>query len=91
MSDTIYLVANGDLRISANRNCWEAQRKAEQAVMEAIRREGFSIQRAHSYDEERRHGFIDSQKYGMEVFQSIPPALSASPMESNRFGRMFGL
>jgi L-fucose isomerase, C-terminal domain len=73
MTDIIYLVANGDLRMSANRNCWEAQQKAEQAIMEAIRREGFQIQRAHPYDEQRRHGFIDSQKYGNQVFRSIPP------------------
>ena len=73
MSDLIYLVANGDLRLSANRNCWEAQQKAEQAIMEAIRREGRRIERAHPYDEERRHGFIDSQKHGNQVFRNIPP------------------
>jgi hypothetical protein len=73
MSELIYLVANGDLRLSANRNCWEAQQKAEQAIMEAIRREGRQIQRAHPYDEERRHGFIDSQKHGNQVFRNIPP------------------
>ena len=64
MSDLIYLVANGDLRLSANRNCWDAQQKAEHAIMEAIRREGRQIERAHPYDEARGHGFIDSQKYG---------------------------
>ena len=36
MSDMIYLVANGDLRMSANRNCWAAQQSAEEAIMEAI-------------------------------------------------------
>jgi hypothetical protein len=73
MSDLIYLVANGDLRLSANRDCWDAQQKVEQAIMEAIRREGRQIERAHPYDEERRHGFIDSQKYGNQVFRDIPP------------------
>jgi len=72
MSDLIYLVANGDLRLSANRNCWAAQQNAEQAIMGAIRAEGRRIERAHPYDPERRHGFIDSQKHGNRVFRNIP-------------------
>ncbi len=72
MADTIYLIANGDLRLSANRNCWAAQQKAEESIMAAIRREGREIRRAHSYDPEKQHGFIDSQKYGNQVFRDIP-------------------
>ncbi len=72
MADAIYLIANGDLRLSANRNCWAAQQKAEEAIMAAIRREGREIQRAHAYDPEKQHGFIDSQKYGNQVFRNIP-------------------
>jgi len=72
MSELIYLIANGDLRLSANRDCWAAQRKAEQAVMDAIRREGRQIERGHAYDPEKRHGFIDSQKRGNQVFRDIP-------------------
>ena len=73
MPDTIYLIANGDLRPAANRQCWAAQDEAEQAIVDAIRREGRVIERAHPYDPERRHGFIDSQKYGNHVFRQIPP------------------
>jgi hypothetical protein len=73
MAELIYLVANGDLRLSANRKCWAAQQQAEQAIMEAIRREGRQIERAHPYDEARGHGFIDSQKRGNQVFRDIPP------------------
>src|SRR3984893_15808225 len=72
MQDTIYLIANGDLRLAANRQCWAAQQEAEQAIMQAIRREGRTIERAHPYDAERQHGFIDSQKYGNQVFRQIP-------------------
>jgi L-fucose isomerase-like protein len=72
MSELIYLIANGDLRLSANRNCWAAQQKAEQAIMDAIRREGRQIERGHPYDPERQHGFIDSQKRGNEVFRNLP-------------------
>jgi L-fucose isomerase, C-terminal domain len=72
MSEPIYLIASGDLRLSANRKCWAAQDNTEQKVMEAIRREGRQIERGHPYDPQRQHGFIDSQKYGMEVFRNLP-------------------
>src|SRR5271156_4639716 len=51
---TIYLVASGDLRSSANE------------------KEAYKVQRAHPFDKAKGHGFIDSQKYGMEVFRRIP-------------------
>ena len=73
MADTVFFIANGDLRLSANRVCWAAQAKAEEAVMNAVRREGHPVQRAHPCDPVKQHGFIDSQKYGMEVFRNIPP------------------
>lgn len=41
--------------------------------MAAIRRFGREVRRGHSYDPIKQHGFIDSQKYGMEVFRNIPP------------------
>jgi hypothetical protein len=72
MPDLIYLIASGDLRPAANRQCWPAQQQAEEAIMEAIRREGRNIVRAHPYRAEEQHGFIDSQKYGNEVFRQIP-------------------
>jgi hypothetical protein len=73
MPETVYLVASGDLRLSANRMCWPAQSRAEDAVMSAIRREGREVRRGHAFDPEKRHGFLDSQKKGMEVFRNIPP------------------
>jgi hypothetical protein len=69
----IILIASGDLRPSANQNCWPAQQRAEEAVMAAIRREGREVRRGHPYDAEKGHGFIDSQKYGMEIFRRITP------------------
>src|SRR6202030_1348139 len=41
--------------------------------MAAIRRSGREVRRGHSYDPTKQHGFIDSQKYGMQVFRNIPP------------------
>ena len=72
MPEPVYLVANGDLRLSANQVCWAAQDAVEQAVIAAIEKEGREVKRAHAYDPVKKHGFIDSQKYGMEVFRNIP-------------------
>ena len=72
MSDTVYIVASGDLRLSANQMCWAAQDRVEKAVIAAIEREGREVRRAHPYDAAKQHGFIDSQKYGMQVFRDLP-------------------
>jgi hypothetical protein len=69
----VILIASGDLRLSANRVCWPAQQRMEEAVMAAIRREGREVRRGHDYDPAKGHGFIDSQKRGLEVFRTIPP------------------
>jgi hypothetical protein len=74
MPEPVIVIANGDLRLAANQKCWPAQARAEEAVMDAIRREGFQVKRGHPYDAAKQHGFIDSQKRGMEVFREIPPA-----------------
>jgi L-fucose isomerase-like protein len=73
MPETVVLIANGDLRLSANQRCWPAQARVEEAVMNAIRREGHTVRRGHNCSPEKGHGFIDSQKHGMEVFRGIPP------------------
>jgi hypothetical protein len=72
-TDTIYLVANGDLRPAANRTCWPAQAEAEARVVRAIETLGRRVRRAHEVDPIAGHGFIDSQKRGIEVFRDIPP------------------
>jgi hypothetical protein len=69
---TLYLVASGDLRASANQKCQDAQAAMEKQVTDAIEREGWKVVRAHPYDPKKKHGFIDSQKYGMQVFRDIP-------------------
>ena len=69
---TIYLVASGDLRSSANQNCEAAQAEMERQLIAAIEREGGKVKRGHPYDPAKKHGFIDSQKYGLEVFSKIP-------------------
>lgn len=71
-SDTVYLVASGDLRLSANQTCWQAQTKLEEEITRLITSEGYKVIRAHPYDPSLNHGFIWNQRMGMDVFQSIP-------------------
>jgi hypothetical protein len=72
MAQPVILVASGDLRLSANRVCWPAQQRVEEAIGGAIRNFSFEVGRGHAFDPVKQHGFIDSQKYGMEVFRAIP-------------------
>ena len=69
----VLLVANGDLRLSANQNCWAAQHEMEQALTKAVGACGYKLRRAHGYKKKEGHGFIGSQKEGMEVFANIDP------------------
>jgi hypothetical protein len=73
MKDPVILVASGDLRLAANQKCWPAQARVEEAVTGAIRRLGSAVERGHACDAAKGHGFIDSQKRGMEVFRGIAP------------------
>lgn len=67
------LIANGDLRLSANQVCWDAQKDMEDRIIAAFAREGITVRRGHAYDPVTRHGFIASQKMGMDVFRNIHP------------------
>lgn len=69
----VVLIANGDLRESANRVCWKAQREMEGALKSALESCGYELIRAHPYKRSAGHGFIDSQKEGMVVFTGIDP------------------
>ncbi len=69
----VYLMANGDLRLSANQKCWLEQSRLEAILSKAIEAEGRQVIRAHAFDEIKQHGFIDSQKLGMEVFRKLDP------------------
>jgi hypothetical protein len=68
----IILVASGDLRLSANQECWRAQKEMEDKIKEVFEREGYHILRGHPYDPILKHGFIWNQRMGMNVFKNIP-------------------
>jgi L-fucose isomerase-like protein len=67
----VYLVSSGDLRVAANQECWPEQAKMEAALAKALKAEGWTVVRAHPVDQKKKHGFIDSQKMGMEVFGKL--------------------
>jgi hypothetical protein len=69
-----FLIASGDLRLSANQTCWPAQAEMEQKIVATFATEGITVKRGHPYDETMKHGFIWNQRMGMDVFKSIPPA-----------------
>lgn len=69
----IALVTSGDLRLEANRTCWPAQNDLEQRLDKAFSARGYRLVRAHAYDAKKGHGFISSQREGMDVFARIDP------------------
>jgi len=69
----VLLVTSGDLRLAANQTCWPAQHEMEQKLTAAFEAHGHTLVRAHSYNEQEKHGFISSQRMGMDVFMNIHP------------------
>ncbi len=68
----VYTVASGDLRAGANVTCWPTQKKLEADFADAVQALGWSVRRGHPFDAEKGHGFIDSQRAGIEVFKTLP-------------------
>jgi len=71
-SNEVFLIASGDLRLSANQTCWPAQADMERQIIAAFAAERVTVRRAHPFDETLKHGFIWNQRMGMDVFKSIP-------------------
>ncbi|GAA4287605.1 fucose isomerase [Georgenia daeguensis] len=69
---TAYLVPSGDLRESANVAGWPSQVELERVVSDALAAHGWTVERALGVDPQTGHGFISSQRMGMEVFRSVP-------------------
>jgi hypothetical protein len=69
----IYLAASGDLRLSANRVCWPAQHAMEATLAQVVSDMGYAVIRAHPYKEDQQHGFIASQREGLEIFKRLDP------------------
>ncbi|MFC6589113.1 FGGY-family carbohydrate kinase [Sulfitobacter pacificus] len=70
----IALVASGDLRESANILCWPAQQAMEKKLTDVLAALGHDLVRAHPV-KSSGHGFIASQREGMDVFAGIDPQM----------------
>lgn len=69
----VVLVTSGDLRQSANEVCWPAQQDLEKRLNACFTPEGVTVRRAFPVDAAKGHGFISSQRMGMDVFAGINP------------------
>lgn len=69
---TIYLLASGDSRDSANVTCWPAQKAMEEKLAQVLVGLGYKLQRAHGFDADKGHGFLDSQRAGLEATGALP-------------------
>jgi hypothetical protein len=69
----VVLISSGDLRHAANTTCWPAQASLEEGFANACRDLGVDVRRGHPIDPDLGHGFITSQKHGMEIFRTIDP------------------
>ena len=69
----VLLIASGDSRLEANQNCWPVQAQMEQNLTIALKKLGIKVKRTHFFDVQKKHGFIDSQKMGLEVFRHLDP------------------
>jgi hypothetical protein len=72
-SQKILLVASGDLRAAANVACWAAQAEMERKLGAAAASLGYRIERGHPYRPKLKHGFIASQREGLEIFSKLDP------------------
>ncbi|MBS1705201.1 MAG: fucose isomerase [Armatimonadetes bacterium] len=83
MEKRVLLAASGDLRPTANQVCWQAQHEMEQQLMAVLsNRYGVNVERIHQYDNSKGHGFLDSQRAGLEAFSRVDPTVPIIVAES---------
>ena len=69
----VVLITSGDLRQPANQTCWPAQEELETRLTQCFRNAGVTVKRAFPVDPKLGHGFISSQRMGMDIFATIDP------------------
>ena len=71
----VLLVASGDLRLSANQNCWAKQKEMEDELAKAVTEAGYELVRAHPYKETRSTASSARKRKGSRFSPtSIPTA-----------------
>lgn len=68
----VYLTTSGDGRESANPLCWPAQERLERRLTEVLAGMGAEVVRAFPVDPAYGHGFVRTQRMGIDVFSRIP-------------------
>ena len=67
------LITSGDLRESANLVCWPAQQQLEDQLTAAFANNGVTLRRAFPVDPVKGHGFVSSQRMGMDIAATVDP------------------
>jgi len=65
--------ASGDLRLAANQNCWPAQADLEARLTKVFADFGVKVRRGHPVKTDVGHGFLASQREGMDGFAGLDP------------------
>lgn len=78
----IYLVASGDSRHPANVAGWPAQLELESSIIRVASEFGIEVARAHEFKPDVAHGFISSQREGMDVLVALDPDSAVIVAES---------
>lgn len=68
----VVLVASGDSRLPANLSGWPDQDQMERTLGKVFASLGYELVRGHPVDSVKGHGFLDSQRAGMDAFMHIP-------------------
>jgi hypothetical protein len=64
----ILLVSSLELGLSASQNCWYAQVRSEHELTAATERFYSTVQRAYPRNSNKKDGFVDLQRMGMDIF-----------------------
>lgn len=82
MTKEIALFASGDLRLSANQQCWPTQEAMERKLTDVLAKLGYTVKRGHPFKADEGHGFLSSQREGMDAFAKIDPSMPVIIAES---------
>ncbi|HBT78215.1 MAG TPA: hypothetical protein DEB39_15120, partial [Planctomycetaceae bacterium] len=79
---TVYLLAGGEREPAVNQRYWASFVEMEGLLNKAFKSVGFSLVRAHPYKPSEKHGFVASQKEGLDLFSNLDPEAPVLVVES---------
>ena len=63
-ANEVLLITSGDLRLSANQECWPAQKEMEEKLTAAFAQKGIKLVRAHAYDQKKSTASFHRSAWG---------------------------